>query len=212
MKNIVTDLDGKRIDELEVRNKEIKSNLEGVLQDFIDEKNMLLAMKKQPKLGYRFMKMIMLELAKYPSMSLQDYINLDYDTVNHYYIKFSELIAYYNRHFEIVDNKNIFMRYLGVDVHQYDRLEKHDDERIQQVMRMIDGDYVGLGWVASESGEADVKATTSRLRASGGAGHSVVTAAEEKVIEQGMGMTDDELAKKLLQRGIAIVGENRRLK
>ena len=70
MKNIVTDLDGNVIDELEVRNKEIKSNLEGVLQDFIDEKNMLLAMKKQPKLGYRFMKMIMLELAKYPSMSL----------------------------------------------------------------------------------------------------------------------------------------------
>lgn len=212
MKNIVTDLDGNVVDELENKNNKIKENLEGVLQDFINEKNMLLAMKKQPKLGYRFMKMIMLELAKYPSMKLQDYIDLDYDTVNHYYIKFSELIAYYNRHFEIVDNKNIFMRYLGVDVHQYDRLEKHDDERIQQVMRMIDGDYVGLGWVASESGEADVKATTSRLRASGGAGHSVVTAAEEKVIEQGMGMTDDELTKKLLKRGITVVDENRRLK
>ena len=212
MKNVVVDENGNVVDELALRNEEIKANLEGVLQDFINEKNMLLAMKKQPKLGYRFMKMIMLELAKYPSMSLQDYIELDYDTVNHYYIKFSELIAYYNRHFEIVDNKNIFMRYLGVDVHQYDRLEKHDDERIQQVMRMIDGDYVGLGWVASESGEADVKATTSRLRASGGAGHSVVTAAEEKVIEQGMGMTDDELAKKLLKRGITIIDENRRLK
>lgn len=212
MKNIVVDENGNAVDELAERNEEIKRNLEGVLEDFIQEKNMLLAMKKQPKLGYRFMKMIMLELAKYPSMKLQDYIDLDYDTVNHYYIKFSELIAYYNRHFEIVDNKNIFMRYLGVDVHQYDRLEKHEDERIQQVMRMIDGDYVGLGWVASESGEADVKATTSRLRASGGAGHSVVTAAEEKVFEQGMGMTDDELAKKLLKRGITIIDENRRLK
>ena len=205
MRKVVLDENGNVIDELEVRNKEIKSNLEGVLQDFIDEKNMLLAMKKQPKLGYRFMKMIMLELAKYPSMSLQDYIDLDYDTVNHYYIKFSELIAYYNRHFEIVDNKNIFMRYLGVDVHQYDRLEKHDDERIQQVMRMIDGDYVGLGWVASESGEADVKATTSRLRASGGEGHSVVTAAEEKVIEQAMGMSDTELENRLAQRGIKLL-------
>lgn len=209
---IYLDDNGNPIDLLEERNNEIKANLEAVLQDFISEKNMLLAMKKQPKLGYRFMKMIMLELAKYPSMKLQDYIDIDYDTVNHYYIKFSELIAYYNRHFEIVDNKNIFMRYLGVDVHQYDRLEKHDDERIQQVMRMIDGDYVGLAWVAGESGEADAKATTSRLRASGGAGHSVVTAAEEKVIEQGMGMTDDELAKKLLKRGITIIDENRRLK
>ena len=212
MKNIVIDLDGNVIDELEVRNMEIKSNLEGVLQDFISEKNMLLAMKKQPKLGGRFMRMIMLELAKYPPMPLDDYVDLDYETINYYYVKFSELVCYYNRFFEIVDNQNIFMRYLGVDVDQYMRLQKHSDERIRQILRMVDGDFIGMGWTWSESGEADVKATTSRLRASGGAGHSVVTAAEEKVIEQGMEMTDDELAKKLLQRGIAIVGENRRLK
>jgi hypothetical protein len=210
--NIYLNENGNQIDLLEERNKEIKENLDGVLQDFISEKNMLLAIKKQPKLGYRFMKMIMLELAKYPSMKLQDYIDLDYDTVNHYYIKFSELIAYYNRHFEIVDNKNIFMRYLGVDVHQYDRLEKHYDERIQQVMRMIDGDYVGLGWVASESGEADVKATTSRLRASGGAGHGVVSAVEEKALMQDDGMDEKEELAELARLGIKVVGEDRRLK
>ena len=141
-------------------------------------------MKKQPKLGYRFMKQIMLQLAQYPQMKPEDFVDLDYETVNHYYLKFSELIAYYNRYFEIVDNKNIFMRYMGIDVRQYEILEEHDDEKIQSVMRMVNGDYVGLGWVAGESGEADVKATTSRLRASGGAGHSVTTASEDKLIEK----------------------------
>lgn len=212
MRDIVVDENGNPIDELEIRNKEIKENLTQVLNEFLEEKEKLLAMKKQPKLGYRFMRMIMLELAKYPSMSLDDYIELDYDTISHYYIKFSELIAFYNRYFEIVDNKNIFMRYLGVDINQYSRLEQHDDERIQKVMRMVEGDYIGLGWVAGESGEADAKATTSRLRASGGAGHSVVTAAEEKAIEQGIvAMTEDEFASKLARRGITVIGESKRL-
>lgn len=181
---IVIDEQGNVIDELKIRNEEIIESLKGVLQEFLEEKNMLLAMKKQPKLGYRFMKQIMLQLAQYPQMKPEDFVDLDYETVNHYYLQFSELIAYYNRYFEIVDNKNIFMRYMGIDVRQYEILEEHDDEKIQSVMRMVNGDYVGLGWVAGESGEADVKATTSRLRASGGAGHSVTTASEDKLIEK----------------------------
>lgn len=180
---IVIDEQGNVIDELEIRNQEIIERLKEVLQEFIEEKNMLLAMKKQPKLGYRFMKQIMLKLAQYPQMKPEDFVDLDYETVNHYYLKFSELIAYYNRYFEIVDNKHIFMRYMGIDVRQYEILEEHNDEKIQSVMRMVNGDYVGLGWVAGESGEADVKATTSRLRASGSAGHSVTTASEDKFLE-----------------------------
>jgi hypothetical protein len=79
-------------------------------------------------------------------------------------------------------------------------------------MNSINSAFIGLGFIAAESGNADVKGVNQRLRSSGEAGHSVVTAAEEKVIEQGMGMTDDELAKKLLKRGITIIDENRRLK
>ena len=199
------------VDACAEKNKEVIANLEEVLKEFIEEKKLLLAMKKAPKLGYRFMKQIMLELAKFQPMSIAEYVDLDYDTVNNYYVKFSELIAYYNRYFEIVDNKNIFMRYLGVDTDQYARLEQHGDERIRKVMRMVDGDYIGLGWVASESGDADAKATSSRLRASGGAGHSVVTAAEEKVIAQGGGFSEEELARRFLQRGITIIDEKKRL-
>ena len=197
MRKIVIDENGNTIDELAERNKEIIESLKGVLQEFLEEKNMLLAMKKQPKLGYRFMKQIMLQLAQYPQMKPEDFVDLDYETVNHYYLKFSELIAYYNRYFEIVDNKNIFMRYMGIDVRQYEILEEHDDEKIQSVMRMVNGDYVGLGWVAGESGEADVKATTSRLRASGSAGHSVTTASEDKLIEKVEAKSPLELERQL---------------
>ena len=197
MKKIIIGENGEPIDELAERNEEIIESLKEVLQEFLEEKNMLLAMKKQPKLGYRFMKQIMLQLAQYPQMKPEDFVDLDYETVNHYYLKFSELIAYYNRYFEIVDNKNIFMRYMGIDVRQYEILEEHDDEKIQSVMRMVNGDYIGLGWVAGESGEADVKATTSRLRASGGAGHSVTTASEDKLIEKVEAKSPLELERQL---------------
>lgn len=184
MPNIELDENGNRIDRLEEKNNEVKRALEPILKEFIEERNMLLAAKKQPKLGYRFMKQIMLELAKYPPMKARDFVDLDYETVNYYYLKFTELTAFYNRYFEIVDNKNIFMRYCGLDVRQYEELENHTDERIQSVMRMINGDYIGMGWVASESGEADVKGTTTRLRSSGGAGHNVTTATEDKLVEK----------------------------
>lgn len=181
---IYTDEKGNVIDICEEKNTQVISNLSDVLKEFLEEKNAILAMKKQPKLGYRFMKQIMLQLAKFSPMKVQEYVEIDFETINHYYIKFSELIAYYNRYFEIVDNKNIFMRYLGVDIDQYQRLENHSDERIRRVMRMVETDYIGMGWVAGESGEADVKATTTRLRASGGAGHSVITAVEEKALDK----------------------------
>jgi hypothetical protein len=206
---IVIDEQGNVIDELKIRNEEIIESLKGVLQEFLEEKNMLLAMKKQPKLGYRFMKQIMLQLAQYPQMKPEDFVDLDYETVNHYYLKFSELIAYYNRYFEIVDNKNIFMRYMGIDIRQYEILEEHDDEKIQSVMRMVNGDYIGLGWVAGESGDADVKATTSRLRASGGAGHSVTTASEDKLLEKVEAPSENDLMRQLKS---VLGGEQKRLK
>lgn len=205
---IVIDEQGNVIDELKTRNEEIIESLKGVLQEFIEEKNMLLAMKKQPKLGYRFMKQIMLQLAQYPQMKPEDFVDLDYETVNHYYLKFSELLAYYNRYFEIVDNKNIFMRYMGIDVRQYEILEEHDDDKIQSIMRMVNGDYIGLGWVAGESGEADVKATTSRLRASGSAGHSVTTASEDKLIEKVEAQTPAQMMTLL---GSIVGGEQKKL-
>lgn len=212
MKKIVVDENGNVVDELENKNNEIKTKLSVVLQEFLDERDEMKALKKATKLGYRFTKQLYYEFAKYPPMSIDDFASLDYDTLNDLWLHYLDLTAYYNRYFEIVDNKQLWCAYSGLNSRQYSQLEKSDDEDIRNLMNSINSAFVGLGFIAAESGNADVKGVNQRLRSSGEAGHSVVTAAEEKVIEQGMGMTDDELAKKLLKRGITIIDENRRLK
>ena len=212
MKNIVTDLYGNVIDELALRNEEIKQELAPILEEFLVERDEMKALKKATKLGYRFTKQLYYVLSKYPIMSVEDFANIDYDTLNDYWQKYSELTAYYNRYFEIVDNKQLFECFMRINSRQYSQLEKSDDEDIRNLMNSINSAFIGLGFIAAESGNADVKGVNQRLRSSGEAGHSVVTAAEEKVIEQGLGMTDDELTKKLLKRGITVVDENRRLK
>ena len=213
MKNII--LDGETytpIDELAVKNDEIKENLAEVLEEFRAEHNANRALKRNEKLGYRFSKQLLLELSKYPPMSVEKFTNLDYDTLNDIWIHYLKLTAYYNRYFEIVDNKQLFQCYAQINSRQYLQLEKSDDEDIRNLMNSINSAFVGLGFIAAESGNADVKGVNQRLRSSGEAGHSVVTAAEEKVIEHGMEMTDEELEKKLLKKGIVIVGETKRLK
>lgn len=212
MKKITVDENGNVIDELALRNEEIKGNLAEILGEFLAEKDEMKALKKATKLGYRFSKQLYYELAKYPPMSIEDFTSLEYEDIDDYWQKYLELTAYYNRYFEIVDNKQLFERYMGINSRQYLQLEKSDDEDIRNLMNSINSAFIGLGFIAAESGNADVKGVNQRLRSSGEAGHSVVTAAEEKVIEQGIGMTDDELAKNLLQRGIAIIGETKRLK
>lgn len=205
-KNIV--LDGEThepIDELALRNKEIKENLAEILGEFRGEKEAMALLKKSPKLGYRFTKQIYYVLSKYPIMSVEDFANIDYDTLNDYWQKYNELTAYYNRYFEIVDNKQLFECFMRINSRQYSQLEKSDDEDIRNLMNSINSAFVGLGFIAAESGNADVKGVNQRLRSSGEAGHSVVTAAEEKVIESNMGMSDIELANRLAQRGIKLL-------
>lgn len=212
MTNIIIDEDGNPINELELKNKEIKGRLAEVLEEFRAEKDANRALKRNEKLGYRFSKQLFLELSKYPPMSVEKFASLDYDTLADYWQKYLELTAYYNRYFEIVDNKQLLCAYCGFNSRQYSQLEKSDDEDIRNLMCSINSAFIGLGFIAAESGNADVKGVNQRLRSSGEAGHSVVTAAEENVIEQGMGMTKDELSKKLLQRGIVIIDEPKRLK
>lgn len=212
MKNIVVDENGNVIDELEVRNEKIKTALAEVLAEFRAEQQEMKALKKATKLGYRFTKQLYFELSKYPPMSVEDFADLDYDKLNDIWLHYLQLTAYYNRYFEIVDNKQLFQCYAQINSRQYSQLEKSDDEDIRNLMNSINSAFIGLGFIAAESGNADVKGVNQRLRSSGEAGHSVVTAAEEKVFEQNMGMTDDEAAKKLLKMGITVIDEDRRLK
>jgi hypothetical protein len=183
MRDIIEDLDGNIIDELANRNDEIKERLDDILQEFITEKETNKALKVKEKLGYRFAKQIFLVLNEYPRMKPEKFAELDYEYIQYYWLKYQELTAYYNRYFEIVDNKQMFQSFVGINNRQYTELENSEDEDIKNLMNSINSTFVGLGFVASESGNADAKSTAQRMRAKGD-GHSLISASEDKLIEK----------------------------
>ena len=184
MKNIIVNEKGDVIDELATRNTKIKDQLASVLEEFISEKNSNKAFKVKEKLGYRFAKQIFLVLSSYPRMSPEKFVKLTYEDIEDYWRKYLELTAFYNRHFEIVDNKQLLMAFIGINSRQYAELENHNDEDIKSLMNSINSAFVGLGFVAGESGNADVKATSQRMRTKG-EGHNLISASEDKLLNDG---------------------------
>lgn len=181
---IVYDENGNVVDELAERNEEIKEKLAPILEEFVDEKERMIALKKPVKLGYQFTKQIYLVLAGYGLMSAEKFVDLQYDDIFDIWLKYLDLTAYYNRYFEIVDNKQLFCAFAGLNTRQYAELERSDNDDIKNLMNTINSAFIGLGFVAGESGNADVKAVSIRLRANGEAGHGVISASEDKIIEK----------------------------
>lgn len=184
-KNVEIDLEsGMPIDRLADRNEEIKAKLAPILEEFLEEKERMFAMKKPVKLGYQFTKQIYLVLAGYGLMSAEKFVELDYDRIYDLWLKYLDLTAYYNRYFEIVDNKQLFCAFAGLNTRQYAELERSENDDIKSLMNTINSAFIGLGFVAGESGNADVKAVNTRLRANGEAGHGVISASEDKLLEK----------------------------
>lgn len=194
MKEIVLDENGNPIDYLAVRNEEIKERLEEPLQFLLREK--ALDKKGMKKFGYRMVMQIDHVLRSYGLMSADDVCLIDYDTIEDNWNKFRDLVAYYNLYFEIVANKQLFMAFFRINNRIYSQLEKHADEDIRALMTSINDSFIGLGFVASESGNADSKATKVRLGAKD-AGHSVVSAHDEMVASAVSSKSDAELKKEL---------------
>lgn len=206
MRKIVYDENGNMVDELAERNEEIKEKLDDILQEFITEKETNKALKVKEKLGYRFAKQIFLVLNEYPRMTAEKFVELDYEDIEDMWQKYSALTAYYNRYFEIVDNKQMFQSFCGINNRQYAELENSNDEDIKSLMNSINGTFVGLGFVAGESGNADVKATNQRMRTKG-EGHSLITASEDKLLEKVEPKSPLELERQLA----SIMGGNAKL-
>lgn len=181
---------------LEERNEEIKDSLSEVLAEFLIEQKENKKMKRPVNLGYRFTKQLYSVLATYPKMSADRFILLTYDEINEYWLKYLELTAFYNRYFEIVDNKQTLMAFMGINSRQYKDLEMHDDEDIKSLMSMINNAFVGLGFIANESGNADSKATMGRLSARS-LGHGLVKESEGQVIDAVAQRTPQELDRQL---------------
>ena len=185
------------IDYLAVRNEEIKEKLQPALDMFLAEnaKSNKMGFKK---FGYRLTTQIDNVLRSYGLMSADEVANLDYETIEDYWNKFRDLIAYYNLYFEIVANKQLFCAFARINNRIYTQLEKHQDEDIRSLMISINDSFVGLGFIASESGNADSKATKNRLSAAN-VGHSVVSASEELAVQAVTGKTPLELEREMAQ-------------
>ncbi len=184
MKKFVTDGDGNTVDELAIRNEKIIANLEEKIVELRMEKNADL--KGKSRFGFRAMMQIENELMQTSMMSAEKFMELDYDDIEYYWRSFHSLMSHYNMIFEIVPTRQTFMLYLGINSRMYKQLLKggeYGDEDIKDLMTFIEDRLVGKAFTASESGNADAKAVSTRLRAKD-VGHDVISASEDKLLEK----------------------------
>jgi hypothetical protein len=184
MRKIVLDEDGNPIDELRERNHKLIENLAYKMEELRMEKNA--DTKGNKRFGFRAMMQIENELMQSPIMTAEKFIELDYDDIEYYWRSFHALMSHYNMTFEIVPTRQTFMLYLGINSRMYKQLlngGENNDEDIKDLMTFIEDRLVGKAFTASESGNADAKAVTTRLRAKD-VGHDVISASEDKLLDK----------------------------
>ena len=200
-KNIVIDEQGNEIDVLAEKNNEIKTRLAEVVQNF--QKQQAMDRTGRRKFGFQLLMQIEDELGTYGRISADEIVNLTAEDIDDLWWHFHSLMAYFNRFFEIVPNRQSFMLYARINSRQYKMLCDSEDEDIRSVMSFIEDRLVGKGFSAGESGNANDKAIYNRLRSSG-VGHNVTTASEDKVLQAVTNRTPNEMQRELQ----AILGGN----
>lgn len=188
------EIDGKTMEFLDYKNDKIKGELEDILQDFLKEQ--LLDKSGRKKFGFRILCQIEDCLGKYGRMSADEFVNLSAEDIEDLWWHFHSLMAYFNRYFEIVPNRQSFMLYARINSRQYKQLMESQDEDIRSVIAFIEDRLIGKGFSAGESGNANDKAVMNRLK-SADVGHNVVSASEERVINAVVGKTPQELEKEM---------------
>ena len=184
MAKLTYDENGNAVDYLAERNEEIKENLKGRIDILIAEQE--IDKKGKRKYGFRAMMQIEDELMKSPLMSAERFASLDCDDLEYYWRSFHSLMAHYNLYFEIVPTRQTFMLYMNINSRMYKQLQRggyNEDADIKDFMEFIEDRLVGKAFTAGESGNADVKAIGVRLQAKG-QGHEVITASEDKLIDE----------------------------
>lgn len=200
MAQVYVDENGKEIDYLAVRNDEIKEKLASALAILLEEREQ--DKKGFKKFGYRMSVQLDSCLRSYGLMSAEEFVNLDYETIEDNWNKFRDLIAYYNLYFDLVANKQLFCAFLRINNRMFAQLERHQNEEIRELMISINDSFIGLGFSASESGNADSRATKLRLGAKG-VGHGVISETEDRLVSTKEEETPQMLERKLL----AIIGK-----
>lgn len=195
MKRIIYDAEThEAIDELEEKNEKVKENLAEVLNDF--KKREMLDRTGRKKFGFMCLMQIENELGSYGRMTADEFVSLCAEDIEDLWWHFHSLMAYFNRYFEIVPNRQSFMLYARINSRQYKQLMESQDEDIRSVIAFIEDRLIGKGFSAGESGNANDKAVMNRLK-SADVGHNVVSASEERVINAVVGKTPQELEREM---------------
>jgi hypothetical protein len=175
------DENGDVFDFLSARNDAIKANLKPAFQILLDERDG--DRKGNKRLGNRMRQQINKELNKQPLMTAQEFLRLDGQDIRYYWNSYYDLICYYTLYFEIVPNRQEFIKYMGINSRQYEQLQEHEDEEIRAAIIFVEDSLKQEGFSAGENGSADAKAIATRLSAKRD-GHSVVSAGEEMLAEK----------------------------
>lgn len=188
------EIDGKTMEYLDYKNEQVKESLEEVLGEF--KKRETLDKTGRKKFGFMCLMQIEDCLGKYGRMSADEFVNLSAEDIEDLWWHFHSLMAYFNRYFEIVPNRQSFMLYARINSRQYKQLMESQDEDIRSVIAFIEDRLIGKGFSAGESGNANDKAVMNRLK-SADVGHNVVSASEERVINAVVGKTPQELEREM---------------
>jgi hypothetical protein len=181
MAKVTYDENGNAVDYLADRNEEIKEHLAEVLEMFKAKE----AANKNGKKNYGFMFSMQInnELNKYPKMAVEKFANIDADDISYYWNSYYDLMCYYNQFFEIVPNRQTFLRYIGLNARQYQQLQESEDEDIRSEIIFIEDALKGDAFRAGENGNSDARAISFRMAARND-GHSVISASEDKLITE----------------------------
>ena len=181
MAKVTYDENGNAVDFLSERNDEIKASLQEAFQILLDERDGDRNGRK--RLGNRMMMQINNALNKQPRMTANQFVSLDADDIYYYWNSYYELMCHYTLYFEIVPNRQSFLKYAGWNSRQYEQLQDNQDEDIRAAIIFIEDSLKQEGFSAGENGNADAKAIGTRLAAKKD-GHSVVSAGEEMLAEK----------------------------
>jgi hypothetical protein len=176
--------------------------LENAYNILIDEKNTNRALKSREKVGGRFAIQLDMVLRSYGLMTAEEFVGISYQQIEDNYNAFLDLIAYYNLAFEIVPNKQLFCAFMRINNRHYTQLEGHSDSDIRDLMSSINDSLISLGFMSTESGNADGKSTYNRLTLHG-AGHGLVKESEKQAIDK---MGDVPSVAEIDQEFVALFG------
>ena len=181
MAKLTYDENGEVVDYLAERNEAIKANLLPAFQILLDERDGDRNGRK--RLGNRMLMQINNELNKQPRMTAQRFVSIDADDIYNYWNAYYSLMCHYTLYFEIVPNRQSFLKYCGLNSRQYEQLQEHNDEEIRCAILFVEDSLKQEGFSAGENGNADAKAIGTRLAAKKD-GHSMVSAGEEMLAEK----------------------------